>query len=279
MPEKGHDTRWHQLRMSPETPVVSSEQISPKRWKLVAAASSILIIAAQSPAENNGTEAAETAEDLTNDQTLADEYIKAEQERFRQQQAAAHAERDNPHRNTEEVLVLPDKESIQEHADLFLAAADEFDVNPNYLAAFAWLESRGDPNVGISSAGARGFMQVMPETAADIAEKTDFGTYDYRNISDSIRMAAAVVSVNQQYYLPNLINPEYLQDRAKKLEITAVSYNWGIGGAQQYVASGFDRSILPEETLHYVTEVEEIFSEAEARPTNSRSSQGEHNVQ
>jgi soluble lytic murein transglycosylase-like protein len=53
--------------------------------------------------------------------------------------------------------------------DLLLAAASEFGVAPAFVLAVAWHESGWQPAV-VSSAGAQGLMQLMPATAAWVAD-------------------------------------------------------------------------------------------------------------
>jgi hypothetical protein len=175
--------------------------------------------------------------------------------------AEADTARRDPLENTQEVIILEDVPGIFDYKDYFIQAGKEFDVNPNILAAIAWLESRGDPNVGTSSAGARGYMQIMPNTAEDIQEKTDFGSYDHSDIEDSIRMAAATWSTNRDYYMPILLDGN---EAAKNLDVLLASYNWGIGGAEQYVEAGCSFERLPEETQAYFREFYRILSDTPA---------------
>lgn len=60
------------------------------------------------------------------------------------------------------------------------------------------------------------------------------------------------------------------KNKTNAQEILPVSYNWGIGGAQRYVESGFDRGILPAETLDYLIEVEYLLEELPASGEETR---------
>jgi hypothetical protein len=51
--------------------------------------------------------------------------------------------------------------------DVIDPAASKYGVAPELVAAVIWAESSGDPNA-ISSRGARGLMQLMPETAKEL---------------------------------------------------------------------------------------------------------------
>lgn len=161
----------------------------------------------------------------------------------------------------EDVTILREEPVIDELAPIIERTAQVHDIDPNFMTAIAWKESCGALDPGVSSAGALGIMQVMPDTAADMIEKNDIDEYNPNDPTDSVMMAATVISTNRDYYLPNMIEPSYLEDSSTATEILAVSYNWGIGGAQQFVESGFDRNVLPAETVDYLIEVEYLLEE------------------
>ena len=50
-------------------------------------------------------------------------------------------------------------------------AASKYEVAPELVAAVIWAESSGDPNA-VSHRGARGLMQLMPETATELGVTT-----------------------------------------------------------------------------------------------------------
>jgi soluble lytic murein transglycosylase len=102
-------------------------------------------------------------------------------------------------------------------------AANEH-LDPSLVAAVIYAESKFHPRV--SSAGAIGLMQIMPETAAFIAQRTggvDFSTSDL----DTPEINVAYGS----WYL------RYLLDRYAGAELPALAaYNAGLGKVDSWVA-------------------------------------------
>lgn len=128
------------------------------------------------------------------------------------------------------------------------AAAAEQGLEPAFVAGVIYVESRYDPDIQ-SSRGAYGLMQVLPETAAFIAERSGI-TSDYRDPGTNIRMGA--------WYL------NYLQGRYDSDEtLTLAAYNSGEGQVDSWLAEGrsLPQEIPFQETRDYVANV------AEARDT------------
>lgn len=119
-------------------------------------------------------------------------------------------------------------------------------VDDNLLNAVKKVESAGDANA-LSSAGAEGAYQIMPDTAKDILADLGLDTtsYDPRNEIQQRQMAA--------HYLGTMI-PEML--KAKGIPITLenilAAYNAGAGAVSQSVANNIP---LPQETKAYVPKV------------------------
>ena len=98
-------------------------------------------------------------------------------------------------------------------------------------------ESGGDPNA-VSSAGARGLMQVMPATAAD----PGFGMSPLTNIDDPV--------ANEKFgrgYMDKMLT-RYAGNQQKAL----AAYNWGAGNADKWDGN---MNSLPAETRNYITKI------------------------
>ena len=124
------------------------------------------------------------------------------------------------------------------------AAAQEQGLEPAFVAGVIYVESRYNPDVQ-SSQEAYGLMQVLPDTAAFISQKSGI-TGDYRDPGTNIRLGA--------WYM------NYLLGRYDGDETLALAaYNSGEGQVDSWLAEG--RSIpeeIPfEETREYVTSVSE----------------------
>jgi soluble lytic murein transglycosylase len=124
-------------------------------------------------------------------------------------------------------------------------AAAEHGVEPALVAAVILTESGFDPEVE-SSQGAYGLMQITPETAGFIAERSGIPG-DYQGPKTNIRMGT--------WYL------NYLQNRYEGDErLVLAAYNSGEGQVDAWVSEGgFDvhRDIPFEETRQYVEDVTE----------------------
>jgi soluble lytic murein transglycosylase len=123
------------------------------------------------------------------------------------------------------------------------SAAQENGVEPALVAAVILKESRFNPEVQ-SSQGAYGLMQILPETAQFISERSAIGS-DYRFPKTNIRMGT--------WYLG------YLQGRYDGHErLVLAAYNSGEGQVDAWISEkGFDieRDIPFAETHGYVEDV------------------------
>jgi soluble lytic murein transglycosylase-like protein len=78
-----------------------------------------------------------------------------------------------------EIVAEAEGEDLQKLAlfpqlsEFILPAASKYGVDPNLVAAVIWAESSGDPNA-VSTRGAKGLMQLMPETAQSLGVKRVF---------------------------------------------------------------------------------------------------------
>ena len=124
------------------------------------------------------------------------------------------------------------------------AAAVEQGLEPAFVAGVIYTESRFEPDAE-SSQGAYGLMQVLPETAAFISERSGI-TGDYRDPETNIRMGA--------WYL-NYLHGRYDEDET----LVLAAYNSGEGQVDSWLAEGhrIPEEIPFEETRNYVTSVTE----------------------
>ena len=124
------------------------------------------------------------------------------------------------------------------------AAAEEQGLEPAFVAGVVYVESRYNPDVQ-SPQGAYGLMQVLPDTAAFISQRSGI-TGDYTDPGTNVRLGA--------WYL-NYLRGRYDGDEALAL----AAYNSGEGQVDSWLAEG--RSIPEEipfqETREYVTNVSE----------------------
>jgi len=129
-------------------------------------------------------------------------------------------------------------------ADAVLApAAARNDIDPLLLHAVAWVESRHRPDA-VSPAGARGLMQVMPQTGAR------FGVQSERHLHDPTFNAAAAAA-----YL-KWLQGEFGND----LSLVLAAYNAGEGAVRRH---GGRVPPYPETTA-YVRDVLAVYRELSA---------------
>ncbi|CAA9457091.1 MAG: GH23 [uncultured Rubrobacteraceae bacterium] len=129
------------------------------------------------------------------------------------------------------------------YEEIILEASEEYGVEPTLVAAVIREESRFDPKVE-SEQGAYGLMQIQPETARFISERSGIAG-DYRGPNANIRMGT--------WYL------NYLQNRYEDDErLVLAAYNSGEGRVDAWLSDeSFDvASDIPfEETRDYVEDV------------------------
>ena len=125
------------------------------------------------------------------------------------------------------------------YADIVRGHAENYRLEPELLAAVIYTESKFDPDAE-SPSGAIGLMQLLPETAAGIAERTGGSRFETADLYDP--------ELNVRYgswYLRHLLD-KYDGDLRKAL----AAYNGGQGNV--------DRGIQYAETKAYVDRVREL---------------------
>lgn len=130
-------------------------------------------------------------------------------------------------------------------------AAKRYDVDEHLIAAIIRCES-GWNERALSSAGAVGLMQIMPDTARSVAEqgRVDTNHFNPNELSDP--------ATNIEYGTALLA---YLQGQLDSVDEVICAYNAGLGTVQGWLADensdGLPDAITYPETKHYLERVKE----------------------
>ena len=132
------------------------------------------------------------------------------------------------------------------HEDIIRQQADDKDLDPSLIAAVIYAESRFRDQT--SHAGARGLMQLTPQTAEEIAQRS--GATNFRQED----LATPQVNISYgSWYL------QWLLDRYGENEMLAIAaYNAGTGNVDRWIGRdpGMQAGEIPfPETRHYVAKV------------------------
>lgn len=135
------------------------------------------------------------------------------------------------------------------YTDLILSEAEKNDLDPALVAAVIFCESGYRPAV-TSGAGARGLMQLMPATAAEVAEKLGMATYTEEKLTEpEVNIALGC------WYL------RFLMDEFQSEKAAIAAYNAGPGRTKSWLKEyGADDEGCPlyipyPETEKYVQKV------------------------
>jgi len=112
-------------------------------------------------------------------------------------------------------------------------AGQKYGVDPPLIKAVIQAESGGNP-LAVSRAGARGLMQLMPATAADLGVTNPFDP------------AQNIMGGTQ--YLRKLLD-RYRGD----VKLALAAYNWGMGNLEKRPEA------MPRETKNYISQVENLY--------------------
>jgi len=131
-----------------------------------------------------------------------------------------------------------------QHEDIIRQQAREKAVDADLIAAVIYSESRFRDQT--SDAGARGLMQITPDTADTIETLSGGETFEYDDLADP--------DLNIRYGTFFL---RHLLDRYEGNEVAALAgYNAGIGNADDWGGAGMETSdIAFTETREYVEQV------------------------
>lgn len=123
------------------------------------------------------------------------------------------------------------------HASTIESYTKRFNLNPAFVYALIRRESRFNPGA-ISSAGARGIMQVMPATARSISKRHKYTRY---KLSRLTRLDTNII-----------IGTRYLADLQQQIGtdpiLIAAAYNAGPGRVRRWLATsqGLDKTVFIE---------------------------------
>ena len=129
---------------------------------------------------------------------------------------------------------------------LFKKYGELHSIDPLLLKAQVKQESAFNPNA-VSKCGAKGLAQFMPATWAQV------GKGDICNPEDNIRAQAVYMSGLVKLFKGNR-------------ERSLASYNWGMGHVLKLKV--FALSYLPDETHHYILNIEKYYAEYKAEFPN-----------
>ena len=150
---------------------------------------------------------------------------------------------------------------------IFSAAAEKFDVNPNFLAAL-YLTEQGNTWKPLNShwessrAGASGPMQFIPGTWAGHAQDGNGdGKAEVTNPYDAVFGAAHLIKsmgTDKKTPLGDIGSPWKRQP--KTILYAAGEYNWGGGNVQSHTSDSSPLTDAPKETQNYLKNIYELFN-------------------
>ena len=150
---------------------------------------------------------------------------------------------------------------------IFSAAAEKFDVNPNFLAAL-YLTEQGNTWKPLNSqwassqVGASGPMQFIPGTWAGHAQDGNGdGKAEVTNPYDAVFGAAHLIKsmgTDKKTPLGDIGSPWKRQP--KTILYAAGEYNWGGGNVQSHTSDSSPLTDAPTETQNYLKNIYELFN-------------------
>jgi len=123
-----------------------------------------------------------------------------------------------------------------------------YDVDPALIKAMIRVESKFNPNA-VSRKGARGLMQLMPPTAAEIAEQLNIANYnEYMLFEPDLNIMFGTRYISM---LLNMFN----------FKMALAAYNAGMGNVERWKYKNpiveFETNLIPfRETKNYVKKVQ-----------------------
>lgn len=148
---------------------------------------------------------------------------------------------------------LLETDQLKPYANEIEYAANTYGIDPNFLASIIMTESNGDSNA-VSSAGAIGLGQLMPDTAASLGVSNPYDPDE--NIMGSAQYAAGLYQKYGDYRL------------------AAAGYNAGGGAVEKY------GDVPPyEETQNYVAKVMGLYNSSSTYFADGTEKNNQQNIQ
>lgn len=141
----------------------------------------------------------------------------------------------------------------REYENLVKLYAQQYQVDENLIFAIIKAESNFDVTAS-SSKGAKGLMQLMDETAKDVAKKVDINI-ELETIGDKLLEADININLGTKYV-------SILIERYQNIALALTAYNAGIGTVDTWIEKGIIRedgggieNIPYKETNNYVRKI------------------------
>ena len=141
----------------------------------------------------------------------------------------------------------------KDYKNLVLLYEEQYNVDENLIYAVIKAESNFKSDV-VSNKGAVGLMQLMEETAKDVARKNNIQV-DFDNMKDELKKDDINIKIGVKYL-------QTLLEKYKNKEIALAAYNAGIGTVDNWIekdiikADGSDNENIPyKETNNYVRKI------------------------
>lgn len=145
-------------------------------------------------------------------------------------------------------IIYPEK-----YNEIINIYAEKYKVDNNLILALIKAESNFDKNVK-SNKGAIGLMQLMEETAKEIALKLDLNIKQ-ENIKEELKNPDININIGTKYL-------SILLEKYKNIEIALTAYNAGIGNVDTWIEKGIIKAdgsnienIPYKETNNYVRSI------------------------
>lgn len=118
----------------------------------------------------------------------------------------------------------------KKYSEIVSIYEEQYGVEENLIFAVIKAESNFNKNA-VSHKGAIGLMQLMEETAKDVAVKNNI-QLDFDNIKQELLKVDNNINVGTMYL-------KILLDRYKSIELAVAAYNAGIGNVDEWIKSRY----------------------------------------